>query len=81
MEQSKDEKNKKIQDDLGKIKKNKSKNMENNKEEINDINKNSHLETIKQLKSKDLKILIDTQNKNNLEKQYDNFLDEIKQID
>ena len=81
MEQSKDEKNKKIQDDLGKIKKNKSKNMEKNKEEINDINKNSHLETIKQLKSKDLKILIETQNKNNLEKQYDNFLDEIKQID
>ena len=39
------------------------------------------METIKQLKSKDLKILIDTQNKNNLEKQYDNFLDEIKQID
>jgi hypothetical protein len=36
------------------------------------------LESINQLKSKDLELLIKTQNKNKLEKQYNNLLDEKK---
>ena len=39
------------------------------------------METINQLKSKDLELLIKTQNKNKLEKQYNNLLDEKKKIE
>ena len=57
--------------------------MKKKKDEIIDNlqkTKNLHLDTIKQLKSKDLELLIQTQSKKNLEKQYDNLLDEKKTI-
>ena len=57
--------------------------MKKKKDEIIDNlqkTKNLHLDTIKQLKSKDLELLIQTQSKKNLEKQYDNLLDEKKQL-
>ncbi len=57
--------------------------MKKKKDEIIDglqKTKNLHLDTIKQLKSKDLELLIQTQSKKNLEKQYDNLLDEKKQL-